>query len=1231
MLPAVTALCTARQRRPGPWISLLGLALLLVGLLAPGGAVHASDVGVWRGMPDDPAAVAGWLEQQAQPALRQRLERARARVRTLDLVQRGRATLTQALPQTDPSRLHDPTWVGARLNALDDLAEVRAAEAATLVPPGRTGQATARLLVEAHTNEEKADAAERRILVGARAWIKEQPWMSKDALRSVTAPLDARIEATQGLDPDDEANAAALADSLHAAAERDRMARRVAALREHRLGGGPVPPTDDDVARLDAPTTRGGALRRLGWTRPFLAEAPARTLDLAMAPALAAEVAAVQAADAHQSPVEPLAPDEAAAALQAAQAARLVAPPALAELYDARIRRAQAAVARSQAAGTPDASSAATAQEAAEAREAEGATAERTAAIIEMRVPAEERAQQLGETLTKHLGAFERVRTKADRVLEAGRNAVATLEAGGKAPATLDTTYANLRGLLAESRAQARTVDRDRFAIGDRIAESRVIAARDDARIAEETAALEDVRDPDVRRDRAVALERWAEARAQEDLLENKLVTTLDDAHDQSLTRVREAATLRAALSSRVSSTQRSLDYEGLATEAVDEVSLIGPTYVATQRERLRAWQQDPWWFLKLHILTNVVLGSAWLLAAAAVWFVARRYADSLVGGVIERVTRRWGLRSSDLDPLRSPVRRALISFVDVVAAWALFGVVPASVPELSVALLFIFEVQLLRLELAIYELLCAQRPAYRPAMFRLTPKAWRLGWRSVLALGLWLSGYRVLHAFTRDVLSGFATDILLGWLAAVILVVLVVTLLYLWAPIVRARVRVHGRDSWITRLLGGDPPTVLLGAPQAIGGLAFVTVVGLRGLAFRVARQGVVARWFAALDRYRLGRPDDSTAEVVTSISDEVRAALVAKASTRAYEDRPQVRLTLTKALKSWRSERRQGLVALLGDSGEGRGVLLRAWADGGGTGDLPVRWVDIDQRLVTERDALVWLANAFELATVPADVDQAVDALQACLDEGVMVVTGLHLAFLRTVGGFGAVRVLLEVFHGDGRDRFWVLAFYRPAWRYLERLGGSLNTQLVRSVVDMPPLDGDALQRMTTRLAEDAGYTLDFNQLVSTGALAGDAEVEYRRAIESYYRLLETASAGNPAVALELWLGCLIELPPEETESSARLQVNVTRDIRVAPRGDLGDDQLFVLAAVRTQGEVDEANLAEVLNMNVVQVRAIVRQLLSRDILDSTARGLYVARACLPSITLTLRRRHFLHWSGS
>lgn len=1183
----------------------------------------------WAGLPADPEIAAGALEQEVLPALQARTERAGARLAALDAWRGGTGSLDAALPDLAGASLSEPAVLAARLRHLDARYEARLRDRHATLPEGLPEE-----LVEQATTtldgtldaEAASDRAEREAVLSLRAWLRARPWLRTASLERLRAVDEATVRAARGLDADDPATADARDAALRASEDLTRLDRLVRSLRD--AAGGEVGPTYDegeDLAALEDPLRASGALLRLSLLEPELADAErASVVRQAIVAARDGRIARLTELLGTVGEGQRPDPAVAKAELARANARREALPPLLAPLSEARIALATARVEAAQQVVADDAD--ATRREAAEAASEGDAASALTAALIAARAPAEERVHDVDADLADRRERMERQRSSALAIVERGRQALLALATpDAQPPEDVDTVYADVRGLLTTLRERGRELDHEIGVLGGEQAGARVRIADERARIRDERAALAEIDEGPVHEARSAALDRWSEVLQRELELRQARVDLLAESRDASLRRLHEAAALRESLARWASRAERARDRAGILPEAVDELSVIGPSYLAVQRGRFEEIREDPWSWLG--VAWRALMASLWLLGAVVVWYVARRYAGRVVDGAIGWISHRGHLRNEDLVPLRDPLHRTLVTGVDVAAAGMLFGLLPEGLPEFGVLLVLVFEVQLLRMEVALFELFVARPRELRPALMRMDEDAWRSGRRTVLVLGLWLSVRRVLLTFSHDVLSGFATEYVVRMVSIWVLVVLVVVLAYLWASHLREQINRHPRESWVTKVLGTKPPTVLLAGPQALGGMLFLAFVWARDLFFRAANQRLVSQWFAAVDRLRVGQlAGNGPEEAPPQLPAPVRQALLDRPSVRAWQERPEARKALLKALHTWKNEGRQGLLALLGDTGDGRRAALARWRADWEAEGLATRTVTIQARMHQKSDAYVWLAREFGLPSVPHNVDEAVALLEDALEPGVVVVYGLHLTFLRTVGGFDALRTLLEVWHADGRARCWVLAFYRPAWRYLERLGNALNMHLVRAAIDLDRVNAKGLRQLTTELASQAGYTLDFDALASTGALAGDPEVERERAVETYYRVLASASGGNPAVALQQWVTCLSESP----DQAGHLRVHVSDEVRTARLPELSDDHLFVLAAVRTQGEVAEKELAEVLNMGLAQVRGVVRQMLGAGLLSRSERGVYVTLSVLPSVTSTLRRRHFLHWSA-
>lgn len=1211
---------------------LCSLALIWMGSAIPA-ALAADDPGRGASFEHDVGPAA--LDQELIPAWTARRLAAIARVEGLQALLDGERSWREATADLDIATLNEPVVIEGRLRALDRAAERRALDRARLRALPADGPLTTKLRSAlGSTLDAEASAAdlERRVLLGLRGWLRRAPWATADGLERLLAPWTSEIavaraevaerdsaEGGQEVDPEAEgapSTAAGAAGSPPGPAERARRAdlERSAILAvvdqirdAAALGIGSLPDPASDLALLASGDPSRAAVLRLAM---LAAELPP--------PDAAPLIAQIASATSDDSPaLEP-------ASRKADQITALeVAPPAYRSVLDASIAAGQgdlADVEESQADAT------ATRSEADLVRRSEEATASLTARLIEGRVPAEERVASLTADLA-HRSDTEHEAYEAARAQLAEARALAEEATSRRSAADrdeIDRVYRQLPRLLAELRDRARGLDvaLAGYQREDVEASRRIEAER--ARIREERRALASVADPQVRARRALALDRWSDVLDAEAALIRQRIEELEQARDRNLGLIPEVAAGRTALWRWVSAEVRSEDRAMALREAADELLMVGPTYLASVRVRWLTFQEDPWWFLNLRMLSSLALGSLSLLVGLAVWLVVRRYTRGLALLLTRYLERVRSIGLLELASARPLVARVLRTAVDVLGALLLVRFVPPDLPELSVALLFFFEIQLIRLELSIFDLFIARRPALRPAVARLASPAWRIARLTVLGLGLWLALRRVALAFAQDLLAGFATEYLVrlatGWMLAVLLMVL----LYAWAPHLRGEVARLARDGWVRRLFGTAPPTVLLNGLQAIGGVVVLSYFMARRLIYLLVRHGAGSRWISALDLLRFGRAsaDDSERER-RPLEDQVVERLVAVATTSVYVERPKVRDALLKELREWRDDDRQGLIALLGDAGEGVDTALDHWSTAWEDEGFTARRVRIGQRLLLREDALAWLAEVFELPSVPDDVDEAAALLDAHLEPGLILVDRLNHAFLRRVGGFEALRTLLEVFHADGLKRCYILAFYRPSWKYLERLGSTVNVHLVRAVHDLAPLTAAALRELTEKIVHQAEMTLDFDSLMRSGALAATPEEEREQAIEAFYRLLATHSSGNPSIAVKLWLSCL------EIHEPGVLRVRVSDALRGNHLPELIDDQLFVLAALRTHRTLTEAELSEVLNMGPTQVRALVRQMIALDLLVRRGGNLCIDRHRLPSVTALLRRRHFLHWS--
>ncbi len=1159
----------------------------------------------------------------------------------------GEVDFAEAFPGLIDVRIEREDVVRGRLLALDEAAIRRAAEAAAPLPadaPARVlaelGESRARAL-EAET---EADAHERRLLVGVAARLALHPELTEAGLK----PLRAQLEQVGSEDGSDEAAVA------RSAAQRDAQRAALERLVRELLVGGAVPerpvsvavesPLDDpSAARLALALPFLGESRRSdveeqlvaywGGPRRVAAESRLRAareagsldLDAASAARLVAELEA-QSAPVPQ-PIEGnlvsigrvmvLAMEQEALALELAAArdalTRAAGAAKRAEVNAAgEVRRAQA---EAEAAF----------EAAAEARRvAEDAAGVRRAELLQARADAQVRAAELWQQVEVRETEAEALSVRHTTTLvELGARirqveARRSLDPDRPDP---DALYVELRRELDDLRAEpvARGLRLDEALALERDTLPRVTAERQQLAEARE---LLDAAPEAERAELAAALTDWDAALVDELRAVQAIVSTTTSERDALLEALQRGRKARRRLLPWISASARESDGRTLFIEVSQELALLQPEVTSRLRRRFEDVRSVPGHLLDTRVLRDLVVGSLWTFVLIGLWLWGRAWAPSWTRSLTARLSLwRSELRPADLAVLQDPGTRALRALIDLLLGWSLIDRVGDLVVELGFVLLVYLQVALYRFVLAAFELAVVRPSDFRPALLVLRPRTWQLARHTVRAA----TAYFIVRAFVSrllwDVLGLDRVESVASSLFSLAAVGLAVLGLWAWAPVIqdRARARVSeatGGVAWLLREDSGHIMRVI----RALGGLGIVVMGLVSEVGDWITRTRLGTSWVVnAVSRYRLQPQEDS---VAVPVAPSVMHALAERPSrSEEFVVRPEVDAQFDAAWASWNTKRRQGLVALCGDRGEGKSSTLdrlraRLEADGASVTELRV-----PQGLRDERMAVAMLAEVLGLDEVES-VEQVVERIEAAPSR-VVFLEGMHHAYTRCVGGFEALNALLYVMNATSDHVFWVAAVHRPAWWYLASVGSMVDVGIFPTVIDLPPWSVDDLRSLALARTEACGLLPDFSGLVRTSALGGDPEVERERSERTFFRLLVEVCDGNPHVGLHLYARSL-QSDPEQPD---HVRVTVGAALSNAVHEGLTDAALFVLVAVRLQERLSESELPGVTNLSTVAVRRTVRDLLMRGLLERTEEGVRIPTAQLPLVNRTLRRRHFLH----
>lgn len=1196
----------------------------------------------------DPALIWSVALQHDLPALDSRRQTADAQQAARQAFFDGGGSLGQAFPALVGVSLGSEHVLRGRLALLDDAAVDRAQEAAVPLPAGlssRRRSAWARARTRTLTAEARAAELEQRLIVSLLATLEDHPELSAQRIGARRTMLVRAQERSA------QAATTAEGDALLAAQRRAAAADAALATLDQwvlslRLADatGRAPVLSASIAALEDPDAGPAAADRLRLALPVLPPSEsdvARTALLAYytgpaldaasaalaAPAVVVPVTEAEAAlEAHQAelaswvPGTPLADAGHAVAqarvslaereLEAARAHHSSAEQAAGAASDQMVR-AQTEAQQAQEDAEQARASAADARDRlrADALADYAAAQARSAKTWELTQQAEDRLTTEVEVLHDSVADLSR---QVDKIFE-----LSTLSRDRPEP---DDVYRGLRKALSALRSH-RGLTGEHQADAERVAQrTRAAVAQDRQRIAEATGLLDGLQGED-RDQLQVALERWDEVLGGETRAADQLQDTAHQEYDGLLAALTDARVAKRAVSPKISRSLRQQDSRYFLSDLWQEVSLLVPSVLRMGRERIADLVALPLLLLQdWNVARGLLAGSFWSLVSGGIWWWLRRRADSLALQAAERVRRvRPEVRLSDVVALRKPMAGAIRNTVDLLLGTLLLWSLGDALPEVQFLVAVYLYLASYRVLMAVFDLLVVPTTEVRPGLLSLRPATADLARGTMRLFAGYLVAQRFLEFILWDVL---ALDTLSGIVRALLSVAfwgLVAFTLYRWEPTLRARLGRRSTENnrivaWLVRDDGGR----WLSIPRAAGQVVVFLWLILVELAHRLAREGTSVAWlFNTVSRYGL---DDDEA-MSHPLAEEDRRRIIEGPTAEKHQVQRTELEEVTAALQRWQQEQRRGLVALVGDRGTGKHTASDQIRLGLESAELPVIVARLPNGLRAPEALFEWLAAAAGLPAAPTSTEAMVEALEA-LEPSAFVLQNIHHAFARRVGGVDLIQTLFYVLNATSYRHFYLVTVHGPAWDYFAATGSLVDCGVFHTVVRLAPLTSQQLRELTLGRAGQAQLRIDFSALRTQSALGGDPEVERERAVGVFYRLLADASGGSPTTAIDLFSRSL-----EATDDPHVARAHMGKALSVGFVPGLSDAALFVLVALNLHDELELDELSEVTNLGLANVRATVRDLLSRGLLRSDEAMLRIPDRHRSSIQRTLRRRHFLH----
>ena len=408
--------------------------------------------------------------------------------------------------------------------------------------------------------------------------------------------------------------------------------------------------------------------------------------------------------------------------------------------------------------------------------------------------------------------------------------------------------------------------------------------------------------------------------------------------------------------------------------------------------------------------------------------------------------------------------------------------------------------------------------------------------------------------------------------------------------------------------------------------GVASVYVIGVEGA--RLGRRYLLeTEWskrinnFIFRKRVELQQRDQARKDQEQGINDAVQLAALPSSFKQYFQDVPltdEIYLIererqqdlagdVIKHYVSWQANKKQGSIALIGESGVGKSTTLfqiteRLFELCDHTPTQPVAGQFID-KIITKEDVCEFMAHLFDLPRVPKSQKSLIRALLAQPPRSI-VLDDCHALFLRRIGGFDAIEFFLQIVNLTDGLHFWVLSFNHFSWSYLTRV--KRREHYFGKVIQIQPWTESDIEELISKRTMMTGCKPNFTDLVVTRDEGEDISFEVVKSARGYFRLLHEFCKGNPRVALLYWLR---SLKPGEADDIIQVGLFKMPPPRVTQT--MADNYWFALTAIAQHGKLSTKEIAEIVNTDEGFCGMALNYFEEMDIIELDAHGRASLRA--------------------
>ena len=314
------------------------------------------------------------------------------------------------------------------------------------------------------------------------------------------------------------------------------------------------------------------------------------------------------------------------------------------------------------------------------------------------------------------------------------------------------------------------------------------------------------------------------------------------------------------------------------------------------------------------------------------------------------------------------------------------------------------------------------------------------------------------------------------------------------------------------------------------------------------------------------------------------------------------------------WRSGATSGCLLLAAEAGLGR----EAWLDRFRQTPDELSSLTLERRLLSPGKLRAWLNKELCGGSGPTISEGELVENICAGPRRIVVVERAENLFLATVNGYRALGALGPLIDDTRHHIFWLLTMSGLAWNHLRAAGKELS--FLRGHILLEPWNQKQIGELLERRMEPTGFSINYADLMAVEGKKEDVGARQRMGRQTYHNLLWDFSAGNPSIALYFFARSLT------VGEGKSLTVMPFRSPSADDLAAVGDDALYLLAAVMRHGRLSAGQTAVAIDFSVGSVEGIFMRLADLGTVGVSGDNYYVTTAWRATVLRLLRRHNIL-----